>query len=160
MINKNTGDLLSVTEGYIVHGCNAQGVMGSGVAKLIKDNYQEAYHYYHGSYKSFIKTQGKMPIGINIYAASKYNNKLCIVNAITQEFYGRDKNIVYVDYNAVRKCFNSLNSFILEETLKNIPKVVNFPLIGAGLANGDWSIIEQIIDEELDSSIIKNLWIL
>lgn len=30
MIKEHKGDLLSVTEGIIVHGCNAQGVMGSG----------------------------------------------------------------------------------------------------------------------------------
>ena len=37
MIQYKKGDLLSVTKGIIAHGCNAQGVMGSGVALQIKN---------------------------------------------------------------------------------------------------------------------------
>lgn len=33
MIQYKTGNLLDTPDSYIVHGCNAQGVMGSGVAK-------------------------------------------------------------------------------------------------------------------------------
>ena len=34
MIHYVTGDLLGATQKVIVHGVNAQGVMGSGVAKV------------------------------------------------------------------------------------------------------------------------------
>ena len=37
---------------------------------------------------------------------------------------------------------------------------VHFPKIGAGLANGDWNIIQEIIDSSLDQDIKKNLWAL
>lgn len=160
MIEKRVGDLMSVQQGYLVHGCNAQGVMGSGVAKLIRDKYPEAYHYYRSSYNDLVKNHGKMPTGINIYASLKKNHKLMVVNSITQEFYGRDPDIVYVDYDAVEKCFVSLNDFIMTEKMPLLPKEVNFPLIGAGLANGDWNYIEDIIDNALDDSIRKILWTL
>ena len=32
-----TGDLLAVPSGHIVHGCNAQGAMGAGVALAIRN---------------------------------------------------------------------------------------------------------------------------
>ncbi len=36
MITYKQGDLMKASETYIAHGCNAQGVMGSGVAKAIR----------------------------------------------------------------------------------------------------------------------------
>jgi len=50
MIEHKIGDLFSNTEGYIVHGCNAQGVMGSGVAKIVKDQYFDAFKRYAECY--------------------------------------------------------------------------------------------------------------
>lgn len=75
-------------------------------------------------------------------------------NAVTQKYYGRTSGKVYVDYNAVRRCFklvNTCNLILMYDT-------VNFPLIGAGLG-GDWEIISKIIDEELDDSLNKVLWL-
>ena len=46
MIEYKNGDLLNVTEGIILHGCNGQGVMGAGVAKAIKMKYPEAFTAY------------------------------------------------------------------------------------------------------------------
>ena len=36
-IEYRQGDLFQTDVRHIVHGCNAQGVMGKGVAKLVKD---------------------------------------------------------------------------------------------------------------------------
>ena len=40
------GDLLTTDADIIVHGCNCQGVMGSGVAKQIKEKFPNAYTIY------------------------------------------------------------------------------------------------------------------
>jgi hypothetical protein len=40
--------------------------------------------------------------------------------------------------------------------MNNIVTLV-FPLIGAGLANGDWRVISEIIESRIDSIIAKNL---
>ena len=37
------GDILSVANGIIVHQVNAQGVMGSGLAKQIREKYPMAF---------------------------------------------------------------------------------------------------------------------
>ncbi len=42
-INYVNGDLFATDIKTIVHGCNAQGVMGSGVAKSIRENFPKAY---------------------------------------------------------------------------------------------------------------------
>lgn len=145
MIQNKKEDIFTVNEGYIVHGCNAQGVMGSGIAALVKQNYPYAFEAY--------KNSGHL-LGTNSYYIE---DGLCIVNAVTQEYYGRDGKR-YTDYEAVRNCFRDLRGFANRHPA--LPKIVNFPLIGCGLGGGDWAIVEAIIDEELDDSFTKILWTL
>ena len=45
-LNIINDDLLNSPDRIIVHGCNAQGVMGAGVAKAIRTKYPEAYSNY------------------------------------------------------------------------------------------------------------------
>lgn len=45
-ITYKTGDLLKADEIAIAHGCNTRGMMGAGVARLIKDKYPDAYADY------------------------------------------------------------------------------------------------------------------
>jgi len=156
MINTIKGSLLDVDKGYIVHGCNAQGVMGAGVARLIKFKYYGAYCVYKRAYDNFVEGIGKMPIGtISYYRVGS----VIIVNSITQEFYGSSAKM-YTDYFALRECFCKLNKFIVSQVIDDIPKIVNFPVIGCGLGGGSWDVVKHIIDEELDDSIVKNLWVL
>jgi hypothetical protein len=58
---------------------------------------------------------------------------------VTQETYGREP-IRYVSYGALHLCFEKLNDTYIEDT------PFHFPKIGAGLGNGDWSVISQLID--------------
>lgn len=125
----------------IVHGCNAQGRMGSGFAKELRDRFPEAYGVYMQHHKNYGLT-----LGTNVpYIVSK---NLVIVNAITQEFYGYDGG-KYVSYDAISSCFEHINSMVVELQADGTEVSVHFPLIGAGLAGGNWKIIETIIEEEL-----------
>lgn len=45
-IEYKVGDLLQADEAVIAHGCNTHGVMGAGVAKLIRQQHPDAYHLY------------------------------------------------------------------------------------------------------------------
>lgn len=126
------GNLLDVKEGIILHGCNAQGVMGSGVALAFKQRFPSAYQQYLADYR-----RGWLELGyISLYPETE---SLVLASGITQEFYGRDKNVQYVDYNAI--------GTILLKLQELFPGwCVHIPKIGAGYGNGDWNIIEQIID--------------
>ncbi len=46
MITYKTGSLLEASEKYIGHGVNAQGQMGSGVAKAVREKWPEAFQVY------------------------------------------------------------------------------------------------------------------
>lgn len=137
------GDLMKAVEPFIVHGCNAQGVMGSGVAKLIRDRYPQAYEEYNAAYRE----QGNhLFLGQTIWVNTAPH---AIINAVTQDRYGRDENVVYADYDGIRKAFQSINeAAVLGKPGFDEVTAVALPLIGAGLANGRWSIISEIIETE------------
>jgi O-acetyl-ADP-ribose deacetylase (regulator of RNase III) len=137
------GDLIKDGPYRIAHGCNAQGVMRSGIAKQMRETYPEVYTAY-----SFEYAAHGLNLGDVVPAYINYPNITRIVfNLITQEYYGRDPNTVYVSYDAVRDCIKSLNTRMGSGDHYETPEI-GFPLIGAGLANGDWDIISKIIEEE------------
>lgn len=132
MIQYKIGDLLDVTEGCIIHGCNAQGVMGSGVALAVKNKYPKAYT----AYKNFETKHGLRLSSISLIRI----NNLWVANMISQELYGRDPKVQYVSYGAVHLGFEKLH--------KHMDRYVpfHFPKIGAKRGNGDWNEIARIIE--------------
>jgi len=145
MIYKN-GDLLTVNSGIIVQGCNAQGVMGSGVAKLLKEKYPSCFQNYITDLNSGHRlgdVSWSSANSLSVYSP----DDLCIASGITQEFYGRDPNVQYVSYDAITDVFDEI--FVVA---KDLDRCVNMPKIGAGLGNGDWSIIENLIEESAQKS--------
>lgn len=130
------GDLLSTDCKTILHGCNAQGVMGSGVAKIIRETYPKAYTVYREKYN-----REGLRLGDCIRVLD--GNKL-IVNAITQQYYGRDGS-KYVSYDAIDEVMKEINAMHYIYGIKEIA----MPQIGAGLGGGDWQVIEAIIESRL-----------
>lgn len=119
----------------IAHGCNAQGVMGSGFAKAIRDMYPEAFEVYHTTYKHHGLALGEViPCG--------NRESRIIANCITQEYYGRDPDSVYVSYDAV-----VLSMKIVARHSARLKLPVYLPFIGGGLANGNRNILMAIFEE-------------
>ncbi len=131
-ILKRYGDITTTEARYICHCVNAQGKMRSGVAKAIRDKFPRAYEVYKEKYES-----GELRLGSVIGADCGTH---IILNLVGQEFYGREPGRVYVSYRALRKGIQLIN--------ENITEPVAFPLIGCGLAGGDWRLVREIIEEE------------
>jgi O-acetyl-ADP-ribose deacetylase (regulator of RNase III) len=150
-IERHVGNLLDVTTGIIVHGCNACGVMGAGVAKAVKDRYPGAYQLYRRMYEGPGLTVGNIvPYEVPTLAPRP---ELLIVNAITQQDYGTNRR--QVDYEGLFRCFSQIPQLAMAYQLRD----VHFPLIGCGLAGGDWDIVEAIIESTL-KGLAKHLWVL
>lgn len=140
-----TGDLLEAEESHIMHGCNAQGVMGSGVAKLIREKYPQAFEFYAKTHR-----EGGLKLGQTIWVKCDPHT---VINAITQERYGTDRR--HADYPAIRKAMKQVNAHAkMTQEIESARKVlgivdtVAMPLIGAGLAGGSWAVISSIIEDE------------
>ena len=155
-MKEKTGNLMAVDEGIIVHGCNAQGVMGAGVAAAVRKTHPGAFEVYRLAYeKAHADGQPDLALGRVVwFTASQTPKKLAVANAITQRYFGGDRKVRYVDYDAVRTAFQNVARIARQHALP-----VHYPLIGAGLANGDWSVIAEIIDQELEG-IDHTLWTL
>ena len=131
-----TGDLLMLAKqgkfDVIVHGCNCHCTMGAGIAKSIKQQFPEAY-------AADCQTEKGSKAKMGTYSKAKIE-QVTVINAYTQ-FNWRGKGCL-VYYEAVRQVFRAIKKDFSG-------KKIGYPLIGAGLAGGDWEIIAKIIDEEL-----------
>jgi len=142
------GNLMDVTAGHIVHGCNAQGVMGAGVALAVKRKYPGAYndyvriHQYH-----------RLVLGVAYpYAVS---TNLVIWNAITQEGFGQPTR--NCSYDAIQTCFEQINETLIQTGPSDYCEL-HIPMIGAGLGGGNWEIIREIIEQTV--TVPTTLWVL
>jgi O-acetyl-ADP-ribose deacetylase (regulator of RNase III) len=150
-IQTKVGNLMNVREGHIVHGCNAQGVMGSGVALAVRRKFPGAYEVYESQFNQF---------GLELGLAYPYavNGQLTIWNAITQDgFGGSTRN---TSYDAMAACFEQINEAIthgMEEFAEKQPMEVHIPMIGAARGGGNWNVIRTIIEETMEVPV--TLWL-
>lgn len=132
------GDLFTTEHKYILHGCNSLGVMGSGVAKTVRQLYPSAYDAYNIWCSKGFKL-GK-------YLAVTCGDKI-IINAVTQQRYGKVSEqqgpnpVRYVSYDAVAEIFSELDTNYAGVTIA-------MPMVGAALGGGSWSVVSAIIEAE------------
>lgn len=146
------GDLFAYLrpEDYMIHGCNAQGVMGSGIALAVKNIYPGAY----AAYRKVEETQG-LELG-SIIPYYDQTDKITVINGITQNLFGRNGNR-FVSYDAITEVFEKTRIYIEGSITFDDPKPPRLfmPLIGAGLGGGNWRIIQTIVEEVFDGSSVK-----
>lgn len=146
-IKSQIGNLMHVKSGHIVHGCNAQGVMGSGVALAVKQTYPKAYKDYMDIHTTVGLLLGKAyPVHVS--------QEIRLWNAITQSDYGY--GVRQVSYDAVQTCFEEVNDYISRDD-SQVPAEVHIPLIGAARGGGNWEIIREIIEQTVDYPV--TLWL-
>jgi len=126
-------DITQVTHGVVMHGCNAQGVMGSGVAKSIRAKWPLAYERYHAFCKGYEGSRllGKVVI-VNVAPESEPPNSLFIANAITQQNYGKDGKR-YASPDAIADALVTTVAFAFALELP-----LFLPPIGCGLGGLNW----------------------
>jgi O-acetyl-ADP-ribose deacetylase (regulator of RNase III) len=120
----------------LVHGCNCFCNMGAGIALDIKNKFPEAF-------EADLKTElgARHKLGTYSHATVTINDhSVVLVNAYTQfDWRGQGR---LCDYKAIIKVFRSI-----KKDFKGLRII--YPLIGAGLARGNWETIKTIIDNEL-----------
>jgi hypothetical protein len=140
-INYIKGNLLEAPDFLIGHGCNAQGVMGSGVAKYVREKWPNAYEIYHNVCIEEPNNLGGRVIPVNV------GNDKYVLNMITQNLYGTDSR--KANYEYIYSAFESIKEEVKAEGSLAIP------FIGCGLAGGSWHIIKAIIEKVFDDTDIS-----
>lgn len=139
IIRNHTDLFLASGVDYIAHQVNCQGVMGAGLANTIRVVNPPVYQLYKQHCANYKPTEllGKAFICNNI------------ISIFGQLNYGRDPNVVYTDYNALRQAFTSIHNRLPKN------KVIAFPYnFGCGLAHGDWNTVLNLISECFQGRII------
>lgn len=136
--NLITDALQGTLDGHIIHGCNAQGGMGAGIALEVKNRIPQAYDAY-------MKVHNETGLSLGMAIPVRLHQHAVFWNLITQEFYGRD-DTKYVSYDAIDDALRLMRAKIDSRNNSDIPKKLYFPLIGCGLANGNWSVVSSIIN--------------
>lgn len=139
-LNIINGDLIDLAKNgnfdVIIHGCNCFCTMGAGIAKVIKQEFPEAYL---ADLQTEVGSWEKL--GSYSLASIRRNDiNFIIVNAYTQ--YNWKGKGVKVDYLAIRSVFSKIKQDFCSCKIA-------YPMLGAGLAGGDWNEISRIIDSEL-----------
>lgn len=133
MINYIKKDITTVDTGVIAHGVNCQRVMGSGVAKAIKEKWPIVYEKYMNM------PMGKGMLGVGHLIPIEHD-RLCIVNCYTQVFYGYGGR--FADPKAIE---DSLWDAYAAADYYHLP--LYMPKIGAGLGGLDWKKeVEPIVE--------------
>lgn len=135
MIRVINGDLLEADSTFICHQVNCQGVMGSGVAKAIRDKYPEVYN----EYKSFCNRHKGDLLGRVQYVTTATGR--AVVNIFAQENFGYDGKC-YTDYEALRHCLEALRD------KADTSEEIAFPyLMGCHRGGGDWNTVYSMMEE-------------
>ncbi len=134
------GDLLMLAkQGHfdvVIHGCNCFCTMGAGIARQIKKDFPAAFA---ADQQTIAKDKNKL----STYSKAHIQHGdivFIIVNAYTQYNWRGDG--LKADYAAIRRVFTSI-------AIEFPQARIAYPLIGAGLAGGDWQVIPEIINDAL-----------
>ena len=146
MIQYINGDIFAGDDDVIIHGCNCMCTMNSGVAKQVRQYYPEAYQ---ADQRTVVGD--KLKLGGYSSCEVRHHFHPCklvtVINAYTQYDYGYDNKLRF-DCAAFELVLQKI-----KEQFGHLK--IAMPKIGAGLAGGDWSIIEKIINKIFNDIIVK-----
>lgn len=141
MIYYVKGNLLDSNCDYICHQVNCQGVMGSGIARQIRERWPEVYESYRDFYEDCVWRNRNM-LG-NIDFVPIWNTKQMVINMFCQDKCGYDGER-YTSYDAFATALYNIAYKVDEGCGIGFPKN-----IGCGLGGGNWKVISALIEEIL-----------
>ena len=129
----------------IIHCCNTIGAWGAGFVMAVSRRWRRPEASY---YDWWHKVDGPLPLGW-IQPVKIVGEDLWVVNMIGQEGVGMTCGCTGemqppIRYEAIRTCLWKVAQYAKEKGA-----TIHAPRFGAGLAGGDWTVIEKLIEEEL-----------
>ena len=142
MITHVKCDIFESGADVILHQVNCQGVMGSGVAKQVREKFPRVFERYksvcnlHADDREFL-------LGLCQYI--QVDEDKFIGNLFSQKDYGYDGK-QYTDYDALEQCLEHVNAQF-EDKLIAIPY-----RMGCHRGGGDWSVVYKMIEGIFDQN--------
>lgn len=131
------GDLIGLANAghfdVVINPANCFHKMGAGFAGQVRKVWPEVYQRDLETPKGYLKKLGSI-------SSTTLPSGLIVVNGYTQFKYSRTEEVV--DYSAIESVFR-----IIKEDYSG--KRIAYPMVGAGLARGNWTRIKLSIDKIL-----------
>ena len=147
-----TGNLLDAQTDVIAHQVNCQGVMGSGVAKQIKEKWSNVYKHYYSLYCEKIENTQDL---LGKCQLVEINDTQCVANLFGQNYYGRDSKR-YTSYDGIYDALTSLAVQMMDNGMESlaIPYKMSSDRGGA-----DWNVVLAMIESAFkNTNITIEIW--
>lgn len=145
------GDVLTSTAELIMHQVNCQGVMGSGVAKSIKDKWPRVYKKYADACAN---NEAKLGNVLIVDVDNNYGGKR-VANLFTQNEYGYDGKR-YTSYDALDIAFNKLKEYC---NTHGINKVAMPWHMSCERGGANWDVVMALLKSIFDDTLITfEIW--
>jgi len=155
-IQYKRGSVLDAEEYWILHQVNCQGVMGSGVAKAIRDKWPKVFEEYHQFYR--------MQCGDHIFSTTSDTLGQIvtvkvedheIINLFGQKHFGTDGRR-YTSYDAFYDGLIATRNYIEADWPFDQKKELAVPYkIGSDRGGADWTVIEAMFFSVFGNTNIK-----
>ena len=127
---------------FLMHVVNCQGVMNSGIAKQVKQEFPENFKRYRSVYKQHVDSnQQSELLGCVLINSS-------VINLFAQNNYGYDKKR-YLHYGAITESLSVIptHPIIKIALIKNKKQItIGVPmLMGCDRAGGDWQVVSEML---------------
>lgn len=120
-------DISTVTKGVIAHGCNYVGVMGAGVAAVLRKKFPACYV----EYDQWLMQFPNRADALGLCNTVRINDDLHVANCITQGLEAYDGQLA-----TPKAIEESLQLAFLDASELKLP--LYLPKIGAGLGGLNW----------------------
>lgn len=149
MIEYKKGNLLEAEDcEAIMHQVNCMGAFGKGIAKQIKDKWPDSIYTKYKNACNYCTNKKELLGKVQIVETNDYDSNIkYVINLFSQYAYG-EKYTPFIDnrhtdYNALVECLNKVRDYCVQYDIKTVgmPKYMC-----CGLAGGDWTIVEAIIN--------------
>lgn len=155
------GNLLDAQTDVIAHQVNCRGVMGSGVAKQIKERWPVVFETYkHALHPTKVAAAlypklNRILGNCQLVDRTGNNSGEWVANLFAQHDYGRD-NKRYTNYEALYTSLSSLKEQMDQEYLTS----VSFPYkMSSDRGGADWNIVLAMIESVFkDTNITIEIW--
>jgi O-acetyl-ADP-ribose deacetylase (regulator of RNase III) len=124
----------------IAHCCNDAGYWNAGFVRALSAR----YHQPESAYRRWAQTNAPVPFTLGQVTFTKVMPGLCVANIIGQRGIRSNSNPRPIRYDALQRGLARVCQLALDNRAS-----VHMPRLGAGLAGGDWSVIAEIINQEL-----------
>lgn len=153
MITVKNIDLFESGARIICHQVNCQGVMGSGVAKQVRNKYPHVYEKYIELCNTESDKKKLLGTVLNVSSDVLGSGNGCIgdkfptiSNLFAQEKFGYD-GTCYTDYNALNRCLQKVVMMTFTKNNWSDATIAIPYLMGCHRGGGDWDEVYQMMEE-------------